>query len=191
MEREFIVYSRKGQTDSNFVDLREAGRLDLLHECIVASLFLSHGLRRDVTFHASLGGPPRPPLHVKIDGETLYDVRTDQQTWKEVFRKILSGKPHPGITVDKTSFEAFVKAKANEASIYVLEEDGKDINKVSLDENSVFVLGDHIGLPKTVENFTLRYGEKLSLGRQPYLAASCITIINYLLDRQKKRVRLQ
>lgn len=191
MEREFIVYSRKGRTDSNFVDLREAGRLDLLHECIVASLFLSHGLRRDVTFHASLGGPPRPPLHVKIDGETLYDVRTDQQTWKEVFRKILSGKPHPGITVDKTSFEAFVKAKANEASIYVLEEDGKDINKVSLDENSVFVLGDHIGLPKTVENFTLRYGEKLSLGRQPYLAASCITIINYLLDRQKKRVRLQ
>lgn len=191
MEREFIVYSRKGQTDSNFVDLREAGRLDLLHECIVASLFLSHGLRRDVTFHASLGGPPRPPLHVKIDGETLYDVRTDQQTWKEVFRKILSGKPHPGITVDKTSFEAFVKAKANEASIYVLEEDGKDINKASLDKNSVFVLGDHIGLPKTVENFTLRYGEKLSLGRQPYLAASCITIINYLLDRQKKRVRLQ
>jgi len=191
MEREFIVYSRKGRTDSNFVDLREAGRLDLLHECIVASLFLSHGLRRDVTFHASLGGPPRPPLHVKIDGETLYDVRTDQQTWKEVFRKILSGKPHPGITVDKTSFEAFVKAKANEASIYVLEEDGKDINKASLDKNSVFVLGDHIGLPKTVENFTLRYGEKLSLGRQPYLAASCITIINYLLDRQKKRVRLQ
>jgi tRNA (pseudouridine54-N1)-methyltransferase len=191
MEREFIVYSRKGRTDSNFVDLREAGRLDLLHECIVASLFLSHGLRRDVTFHASLGGPPRPPLHVKIEGETLYDVRTDQQTWKEVFRKILSGKPHPGITVDKTSFEAFVKAKANEASIYVLEEDGKDINKASLDKNSVFVLGDHIGLPKTVENFTLRYGEKLSLGRQPYLAASCITIINYLLDRQKKRVRLQ
>jgi tRNA (pseudouridine54-N1)-methyltransferase len=191
MEREFIVYSRKGQTDSNFVDLREAGRLDVLHECIVASLFLSHGLRRDVTFHASLGGPPRPPLHVKIEGETLYDVRTDQQTWKEVFRKILSGKPHPGITVDKTSFEAFVKAKANEASIYVLEEDGKDINKASLDKNSVFVLGDHIGLPKTVENFTLRYGEKLSLGRQPYLAASCITIINYLLDRQKKRVRLQ
>lgn len=186
MEREFIVYSRKGRTDSNFVDLREAGRLDLLHECIVASLFLSHGLRRDVTFHASLGGPPRPPLHVKIEGETLYDVRTDQQTWKEVFRKILSGKPHPGITVDKTSFEAFVKAKANEASIYVLEEDGKDINKVSLDESSVFVLGDHIGLPKTVENFTLRYGEKLSLGKQPYLAASCITIINYLLDRLKK-----
>lgn len=103
-----------------------------------------------------------------------------------MFRKILSGKPHPGITVDKTSFEAFVKAKANEASIYVLEEDGKDINKVSLDKNSVFVLGDHIGLPKTVENFTLRYGEKLSLGKQPYLAASCITIINYLLDRLKK-----
>ena len=47
-------------------------------------------------------------------------------------------------------------------------------------------LGDHVGLPKKAETFALRYGEKISLGKQPYLAASCITIINYLLDRQAK-----
>ena len=46
------------------------------------------------------------------------------------------------------------------------------------------LVGDHIGWPKTVESFVLRYGEKLSLGKQPYLAASCITILNYLLDKQ-------
>jgi tRNA (pseudouridine54-N1)-methyltransferase len=185
MNREFIVYSRKGHTDSRFTDLVEAGRLDLVQECIVASLFLSHGLRRNVTFHALLSGPPRPPLHLKIDGRTLYDVRTDQETWKEILRKTLSGKTHPGIAVDRTSFEALLKAKAEETSIYVLEEDGKDINEISLCKDSAFVLGDHIGLPKTVESFALRYGEKLSLGKQPYLAASCITILNYLLDRQK------
>jgi tRNA (pseudouridine54-N1)-methyltransferase len=124
-------------------------------------------------------------LHLKIDGRTLYDVRTDQETWKEILRKTLSGKTHPGIAVDRTSFEALLKAKAEETSIYVLEEDGKDINEISLCKDSAFVLGDHIGLPKTVESFALRYGEKLSLGKQPYLAASCITILNYLLDRQK------
>ena len=182
--REFVLYSRKGRTDSKFKSLREAGRLDLVHECIEASLFISHGIRRNVVFHALLSGPPSPPLHLHIDGATLRNVYTDQETWKEILKKVLSGKPHPGLSIDKTSFEALLKAKANKAPIYVLEEDGKDIFEVNIGENSVFVLGDHKGLPKKVEGFALRYGEKVSLGKQPYLAASCITIINYLLDRR-------
>ena len=182
--REFVLYSRKGRTDSKFTSLREAGRLDLVHECIEASLFLSHGIRRNVVFHALLSGPPSPPLHLKIDGATLRDVRTDQETWKEIFKKVLSGKLHPGISIDKTSFEALLKEKAKEPPIYVLEEGGKDIFEVDIGENPVFVLGDHIGLPRKVEGFALRYGEKVSLGKQPYLAASCITVLNYLLDRK-------
>lgn len=178
------MYSRKGRTDSRFTSLCDAGRLDVVHECIVASLFLSHGIRRNVVFHASLSGPPSPPLHLNIDGAALRNVRTDQETWKEILKKVLSGKRHPGISVDKTSFEGLLKKKANEAPIYVLEEGGKDVFEVDLGENPVFVLGDHIGLPRKVEGFALRYGEKVSLGKQPYLAASCITVINYLLDRK-------
>jgi len=181
---EFVLYSRKGRTDSKFTSLREAGRLDVVHECIEASLFLSHGIRRNVVFHTILSGAPSPPLHLKIDGAKLRDVRTDQEKWKEIFKKVLSGKSHPGVSVDKTSFEALVKAKANKAPIYVLEEGGKDVFEVDVGDNPVFVLGDHIGLPRKVEGFALRYGEKVSLGKQPYLAASCITILNYLLDRK-------
>jgi tRNA (pseudouridine54-N1)-methyltransferase len=186
LPREFILFSRIGQTDSNFHNLHDAGRLDIVHECIVSSLFLSHGLRRDVTFHAILNGPPTPPVHIQIDGETLYDVRTDMDTWQVILKKTLQGKPHPGITKDKTSFEALVKARAQTHKIYVLEEDGKDIMKVDLEENSLFILGDHVGLPKKTEVFAQRFGEKISLGKQPYLAASCITIINYTLDQQAK-----
>lgn len=182
--REFVLYSRKGRTDSKFTTLREAGRLDIVHECIQASLFLSHGIRRNVVFHALLSGPPSPPLHLNIDGATLRDVRTDQQTWKEILKNVLSGNSHPGITIDKTSFEALLKMKADEAPIYVLEEGGKDIFEVDVGESPVFVLGDHIGLPRKVEGFALRYGEKVSLAKQPYLAASCITIVNYQLDRR-------
>ena len=182
--REFILYSRKGRTASKFTNLREAGRLDIVHECIEASLFVSHGIRRNVVFHALLSGPPSPPLYLKIDGATLRDVHTDQETWRKILKNVLSGKSHPGITIDKTSFEALLKAKANESAIYVLEEGGKDIFEVDIGENPVFVLGDHKGLPKKVKGFALRYGENVSLAKQPYLAASCITIINYLLDRR-------
>jgi len=184
--REFILYSRLGRTDSYFANLHDAGRLDIVYECTVASLFLSHAIRKDVLFHATLNGPPKPPLHLKIEGATLHDVRTDQQTWETILRKVLSRKTHPGITMDKTSFEALIKAKAAESPIYVLEEGGKDVNETTLNENPVFVLGDHVGLPKKVEGFALRYGEKISLGKQPYLAATCITVLNYLLDRGQK-----
>ena len=186
MTREFILFSRLGKTNTTFKNLHDAGRLDIVHECIIASLFLSHGLRKNVVFHAVLNGPPNPPLHIQINGERLYDVRTDIDTWQRILKKVISGKTHPGITTSKTSFEALLKAKAETASVYVLEEGGKDIAETGLSANSVFVLGDHVGLPKKVEAFALRYGEKISLGKQPYLAASCITMLNYLLDRQVK-----
>ncbi len=176
-----------GKTDHNFTNLHDAGRLDIVHECIVSSLFLSHGIRRDVTFHAVLNGAPNPPIHIQIDGETLYDVRTDMETWQQILRKVLAGKQHPGITKDKTAFETLLKAKAQTQQIYVLEEGGKDISTVEFPENSLFVLGDHVGLPKRAEDFALRFGEKISLGKTPYLAKACITVINYTMDRQTKR----
>lgn len=184
--REFLLYSRQGRTDSQWSSLHDAGRLDIAYECIITSLFLSHGLRRDVTFNTILNGPPNPPLHVQIDGASLYDVRTDLETWYAIFKKILSGKMHPGITVDKTSFETLLKTKAQTAHIYILEEGGRDVTDLIFDKNPLFVLGDHVGLPKKVETYALRFGEKISLGRTPYLAASCINILNYLLDRQQK-----
>jgi tRNA (pseudouridine54-N1)-methyltransferase len=186
LPREFILFSRLGKTDTYFRNLHDAGRLDIVHECIIASLFLSHGLRKNVVFHAVLNGPPNPPLHIEIKGASLYDVRTDIDTWQRILKKIISGKTHPGVTTSKTSFEALLKAKAETASVYVLEEGGKDIAHAELPVDAVFVLGDHVGLPKKAEAFALRYGEKISLGKQPYLAASCITILNYLLDRQVK-----
>ena len=184
LPREFILFSRLGKTSSAFSNLHDAGRLDIVYECVVTSLFLSHGLRRDVTFHAVLNGPPNPPLHVQIDGGSLYDVRTDVDTWQQILRKVLAGKPHPGISVDRTSFEALLKAKAQTRHVYVLEEGGNSVAETVLVEDAVFVLGDHVGLPKKAESFALRFGEKVSLGKQPFLAASCITIVNYLLDCQ-------
>ncbi len=180
------MFSRVGKTDSNFSSLHDAGRLDIVHECIVSSLFLSHGLRRDVVFHAILNGPPNPPVHIQINGETLYDVRTDIDTWQQILKRTLMGKTHPGINKDKTAFETLTKAKAQTHQIYVLEEGGTNASEIVFPENSIFVLGDHVGLPKRAEDFALRFGKKISLGKTPYLATSCITIINYTLDRQLK-----
>ncbi len=186
MLREFILFSRLGRTDSNFMNLHDAGRLDIVFECAIAGLFLSHGIRKNTTVHAVLNGPPTPPRHIEIRGESLFDVRTDIDTWQDILKKILAGGQHPGITLEKESFESVLKTKAEDSSVFILEEGGKDISFVDLNGNSTFVLGDHVGLPRKAEVYALRYGEKISLGKQPYLAASCVTILNYLMDRQIK-----
>ncbi len=94
---EFVLFSRRGRTNGNFRTLREAGRLDVVHQCLLTAFFTSGALRRDVVFHAVLGGPPRPPVHLIFDGASLRDVRTDEKTWEEILRKVLSGGVHQGI----------------------------------------------------------------------------------------------
>jgi len=178
---EFILFSRRGRTNGNFRTLREAGRLDVVHQCLLTAFFTSGALRRDVVFHAILGGPPHPPVHLIFDGTSLRDVRTDEKTWEEILRKMLSGGVHQGIELRRESFQEVLKSKQN---VFVLEESGEDILKAKLGENPVFVLGDQVGLPRQDERFALRFGTKISLGKKPYLAASCVDIINYILDQK-------
>ncbi len=179
--REFILYSRRGRTDGNFESLREAGRLDVVYQCLLFGLFTSGAIRRNVIFHIVLGGPPKPPLHLTVDGRNLRDARTDERTWEKISKKVLSGGSHRGITVGKESLQELVRNKEN---IFVLEEKGENAWKVKFGKNPVFVLGDQVGLPKKDERYVLRFGEKISLGRRPYLAATCVDVINYLADLQ-------
>lgn len=180
--REFILYSRTGRTDSRFHSLREAGRLDVVYQSILMALFRSHAIRRDVVFHAILGGAPAPPLELVVDGGELRDARTDERTWEDIMRKVLSGRSHPGIHVKKNSLQQLVKEKGN---VFVLEESGESVKTIDLGTDPVFVLGDQVGLPKKDEEFVLRYGKKVSIGQKAYLASACVCIINYILDERE------
>ena len=180
---EFVLFSRKGHTDGQFRTLTSGGRLDIVYQCILTSIFHSHGHRNDVIFHVFLSGPPKPPVHLEIKGNELYNVRTDERSWEDILRKVLEGAHHPGIVNKKESIQAFIRKRSEQGiKIYVLEERGNNVADIGFTESAIFVLGDHIGLPKKDEKFMLKFGEKISLGKQRYLAASCIDIINYLLD---------
>ncbi|UCE96042.1 MAG: hypothetical protein JSV51_00025 [Candidatus Bathyarchaeota archaeon] len=176
-----MLFSRRGRTDGDFYNLREGGRLDVVYQCLLLGLFTSGAIRRNVIFHTVLGGPPNPPIHLTVDGRTVRDIRTDERTWEKIIRKVLSGGIHQGISVEKESLQELVKKKAN---IFVFEEKGEDVWKVKFGRNPVFVLGDQVGLPRKDEKFILRFGRKISLGRKPYLAATCVDVINYLADLQ-------
>jgi tRNA pseudouridine-54 N-methylase len=108
-------------------------------------------------------------------------VRTDERTWEEILKKVLQGDSHEGMTLEKKSLQELVKSRNN---VFVLEEKGINVSEVNFGKNPVFILGDQVGLPRKDEKFALRYGKKISLGKTPYLAATCVDIVNYLADLQ-------
>ncbi len=190
--RQFILYARKAVTSPNFSldDLPgSGGRMDLVARCITSALWISHALRRDSCIHVVAYGRPHPPVVISFYGDSLRDVLPDERNIASWIQKsLVREKRNQGINVRKISFQQLIEELAAEgAFFYLLHEKGRDIRDVELKEDSVFVLGDHIGLPRKEEKFVERFEhEKVSLGTTSYLASQCITVLHYELDRERK-----
>lgn len=188
--RSFVLYSRKGRTDSRFFEenLIDAGRMDLVCRCITSALWLSHKTRGDTKFFVNLNGPTKPPVTICFDGSRLLKVYVDEKTNARWIKKLLAlrfGKEWmnvEGTMVSRKSFQDIIKE--TKSNVYVLHEKGTPIEKVELEENPMFVMGDQIGLPTKEEKFALRYGEKVSLGKNVYLVSNCIAILNWVCDER-------
>ena len=188
--RSFVLYSRKGRTDNRFSAERliEAGRMDLVCRCITSALWLSHKARDDARLFVNLNGPTRPPVTICFDGSKLLKVYVDEKTNARWIKKLLSlkfGKEWlevEGTRVSKKSFQDIVKE--TDSKVFVLHENGTPVSDVDLGENPMFVMGDQIGLPSKEEKFVLRYGEKISLGKNVYLVSNCISVLNWICDER-------
>ena len=164
--------------------------MDLVGRCVSASLWLSYTIRRDTEFIVVLNGAPAPPIAIKFSGEKLKNVSPDERSVGLWIKKVLAEKISkewceifPGIFAAQKSFQEVVKEYSKE-KIFVLHEKGDLIQeqKFSLEDNLVFILGDNVGIPAKDEKFALRSGEKISLGKNSYVASACINVVNWILD---------
>ncbi|MEK6830881.1 MAG: tRNA (pseudouridine(54)-N(1))-methyltransferase TrmY [Nanoarchaeota archaeon] len=186
--REFIYFSQNARTSGNWPenDLMKAGRMDIVINVIISSLFLSHKLREDVHLHLIFNGHPNPPMHLEFISNPempiskkdvgglirrmLYKCKEDRKL--EVF---------PGCFIEKKGFNKLTKElEKNGKKIYVLDKKGNFIRNINNDDlkNSVFVIGDHEGLPKKE---TKKF-DKISIGKMTYFASHTIVVINNELD---------
>jgi len=185
----FVLYARKARTDDKFKlgDLINAGRMDLVCRCISSALWLSHNVRGDTRIFVVLNGPPKPPVTICFQGSSLSKVYVDETTNAKWIKKLLSMKfgkewlDLDGTRIARKSFQEVLSELKGKN--YVLHEKGEFIDNVKIDENPIFVLGDQVGLPDKEEKFALRNGEKISLGKNVYLASACISIINWVCDK--------
>lgn len=189
--RYFLVIGNDAVTEPFHLNgLPNAGRMDILCRCTAQSLFLSHGIRRDVVVYLVLKGLPGPTKIIKIRGDEVRSMAPDERNIGGLIRKALGmdvdyywKKSSPGIYIAQRNFPSLLEDISHK--IVYLREDGKDVREVApLLKDCLFILGDHRGVVKDTEELILEKSSFLiSLSPLSLQADQCITLLNSELDR--------
>jgi len=197
--REFVYYSRTAPTSGNFgEDLMKAGRLDIAIHTVIAAFFLSHKMRTDVRLHLCFAGPPDPPKHLDIkpviEGITGVDkIYLSKKDVAKVIKKMLykykegeKREVFPGYWIEKKGFLEVIKELSESGrNLYILDKQGEDIRKIEINENPVFILGDHRGLPVKELKRLFLISKPISIGKRTYFASQTVAIVNNEVDRRE------
>lgn len=202
--REFIYYSRTAPTSGNFgTDLQEAGRIDIAVHTVIGVFFLSHKIRSDAKLHLVFAGPPDPVKHLEIhpvtEGKTGVDkIYLSKKDVSGILKKMLykyregeKREVFPGFSIEKKNFMEVVKELAAEGrNLYVLDPEGEDIRTAEIQENPVFILGDHKGLPDKELKRLKQLCTPITIGKRTYFASQTVSVVNNELDRREDDGRL-
>jgi len=191
--RGFLIVGNKAVTKPfNLNDLAgSAGRMDIICRCIAQSLFISHGIRRDVEVYALLLGEPDPPKALKIVGSEVRYMAPDERNVGGIIRKALKldvdegwRRSSPGVYIAKKSLKDLLNELSKDYSVVYLREDGLFVREVACKlKRPLFVLGDHMGLKEEDERTVMEYAKLvISVSNLSLQADQCIVIVHYELD---------
>ena len=169
--RQFLYFSNSAATSGKALsegDLMKAGRMDIAIHSFIQGIFLSHGFRKDVTFHFVFYGMPDPPKHIEITVTDELEISKKDvgNLIKKILYKYRPGEKtgvFPGCFIEKKSFLNVIEE--------ILQKDTK-----------CFILGDHDGLPKKEMKRLKKIMTPVSIGPKIYFASQTIAVVNNELD---------
>ena len=191
--RHFIYYSEKARTSGNFKDLMKAGRIDIVCNVIIQTFFLSNKTRDNIHLHLIFNGQPNPPMHLEIISNPELQI-SKKDIAGLIKRMLYKYKPNkktqvfPGCYIEKKSFQQLTKELQNQnKTIQILDPKGEPLREILSEElkNSVFIIGDHEGLPKKQIK---KFKNKISLGKQTYFASQTMIILNNEMDLRENLI---
>jgi tRNA (pseudouridine54-N1)-methyltransferase len=182
----------------------KAGRMDIVCHVIINALFISRHMREDVKLNLVFYGAPDPPKHLELNSEEIARKKLiqDDENRIDISKKDVAGlikrmlfkyrqgrktEVWPGYYVEKKNlFDLIKDLKKEGKTVYILDDKGEDIRDEKINiNNSVFLLGDHQGLPTKELKRLKRECKLISLGKRTYFASQVMTILNNELDRKE------
>jgi tRNA (pseudouridine54-N1)-methyltransferase len=202
LRRRFVVIGQKASASGEFRASDVAGtsgRLDVLLRCVRAALLWSHGIRADVVVYLVLGGGPRAPRVVRIDGAAARFIRPDERSLATLAAKVLAGHAdeaapgfvefRAGIAVAKGGLEV-VFDDLGDAALCVLDESAGDIRDAPADgfDDVALFLGDHLGFEGAHRGWLEGRGAKaFAVGPRSLHAEDAIAVVLNEIDRRDAR----
>ena len=193
--RRFLILGHRAAIDPDFTlnDLPgAAGRLDVLCRAIGATLFLSHGIRRDVEVNLLL----QDSVHIRISGERVKRLNPDERSTAALIKIALKAQSNvsvdeevqstPGIFVSRRSLSDVIDMFLDESVVpIVLHEEGVSAEAYSFPDRPAFILSDHKEFTET-DQVLLADFPRISLGAKALHTSHAITITHYLLDQREQ-----
>lgn len=189
--RHFVYFSASGVTSGKAMsegNLMHAGRMDIAIHSFIQGVFLSHGFRKDVTFHFVLYGMPDPPKHIEITvtDELELSKKDVGNLLKKILYKYKLGEKTevmPGCFVEKKSIiKVIEELYEKDVEIFILDKNGEQLRQAEIGNECAFLLGDHEGLPKKELKRLKEFCTPVSVGPYMYFASQTVAVVNNELD---------
>lgn len=194
--RTFIIKSRQGSTrwDRIRSQVGERGHFEVVAHSVMNAFFYSNGFREDVEVYIVLDSSEDFPRTIKLsssEGLSLEGFHEEavislvEKTLKDAngLKKDETRQIAPGVQINGFGFEKLIQNLIETHTIYLLDPKGENIRSAELDDHSVFVLSDHLAMPKNLVKSLKRKGVKtISLGKRMLFASQCVVLINYEID---------
>jgi tRNA (pseudouridine54-N1)-methyltransferase len=199
--RSFVVVGRIASASGEFLldDLPgTSGRLDILVRCLRSGLLFSHGVRTDTVVYLVL---PRGPRVVRFQGDRVRFLRPDERQLSVLLKKVLASgvdegvagfaDVRRGISLARGGIDLVLEATQADrgaADVFILDERAPlDLRAVPGlgDGDTVFVLGDHLGLPEDIcARLDAAGARRITIGPMSVHAEDAITVVANELDRR-------
>jgi tRNA (pseudouridine54-N1)-methyltransferase len=195
--RTFIIRARKGTTRWERVRSQVGGKehFEVVAHSVINAFFISSDFRSDVEVYIVLDSSEDFPHTIKLtseDGLSLAGFHEEavigliEKSLKDS-RGLLKDETRtvaPGVQVSGFGFEKLISGLIKTRPLYLLDRKGGDIRDTQLEPNPIFILSDHLAMPKKTISGLKRNGLKtVSLGKKMLFASQCIVLLNDEMDR--------
>lgn len=196
--RTFVIRARKGTVNAEKVcsQVGAAEHFEIVAHTLANAFYYSNGMRLDVEVYVVLDSTPDFPRTLKFSSnEGLSFPGFHEKAILGVISSALAHGMHvtkggtlpikPGIDIHGFGFDTLMKGLQEQRPLYLLDKKGSDVRSIDFDEHPVFILSDHLPMPKnSIKGLERRGLTKMSLGPRMLFASQCVVLVHNELDRQ-------
>lgn len=195
--RTFVIRARKGPTRWEKIrsNIGVNDHFEVVAHSVINAFFTSNGFRNDVEVYIILESTNDFPRTLRLMGSEglslsgfhegavieLVEHALQNSTGLKKDETKLVGV---GVSISGFGFEKCIQPLLQTRPVYLLDPKGNNIQSITIDSDPIFILSDHLSMPKNNIKSMKRQGlQTISLGKKMLFASQCIVLINHHLDR--------